>query len=396
MLLTSSRRNKSRNVRNRQRKRRDGRQATRAPVPDRERQAAELVARAVEQHRAGHLDRAERGYARALDLCPTMPDALNLLGMLRLDAGDAGAATELFQRAVAHSPDVAAYQLNLGNARRAQRHLEPARDAYRRATELDPGLLGAWVNLGVVHNDLNRTADAVAAFTRALAIDPDYLPARHLLAALTGEHRDSAPMAYVIALFDDAAETFDELLAGLQYRVPWHLRALLDELPGAGRGDWTVIDIGCGTGLCGPLFRDVAGTLIGCDLSEGMLIKADARAVYDQLLLAPLVELLRARDSDVDLVVAADVFIYVGALEAAFDAACRALCPGGLLLFSVERTDGDHFALRPSGRFAHADAYIARLATERNFRVLRAQPTTIRIENSAPIAGQLYALQRGE
>ena len=42
------------------------------------------------------------------------------------------------------------------------------------------------------------------------------------------------------------------------------------------RGD--VLDIGCGTGLCGPLLRPIAVSLCGVDLSAGMIEKARPEA----------------------------------------------------------------------------------------------------------------------
>jgi len=44
-----------------------------------------------------------------------------------------------------------------------------------------------------------------------------------------------------------------------------------------------VIDLGCGTGLVGERFRDIAGKLIGIDVSINMIHKAKKKNIYDEL-----------------------------------------------------------------------------------------------------------------
>lgn len=62
-------------------------------------------------------------------------------------------------------------------------------------------------------------------------------------------------------------------------------------------------------------------------------------------------EYLRATSRRYDLVVAADVFIYVGALEQVFDGVARVMPTGGRFCFSVELADAGHdLVLRPSLR----------------------------------------------
>ena len=43
------------------------------------------------------------------------------------------------------------------------------------------------------------------------------------------------------------------------------------------------MDAGCGTGLCGPMFRNISSYLAGIDLSQRMIDRARAREVYDSL-----------------------------------------------------------------------------------------------------------------
>jgi predicted TPR repeat methyltransferase len=89
---------------------------------------------------------------------------------------------------------------------------------------------------------------------------------------------DRASDDYVRRTFDHFADAFDENLRDLGYRAPQLVAEALERHRGAA-GDVVkldVLDAGAGTGLCGPLLRDRAGTLVGVDLSSGMLEKARA------------------------------------------------------------------------------------------------------------------------
>ena len=90
---------------------------------------------------------------------------------------------------------------------------------------------------------------------------------------------------YVRHLFDQFSPDYDRRMRGeLAYAAPeilgelseiWGRRACAS-IPGC------VLDLGCGTGLCGGAFRARAGQLDGVDLSPAMVAKARARNLYDQ------------------------------------------------------------------------------------------------------------------
>ena len=77
----------------------------------------------------------------------------------------------------------------------------------------------------------------------------------------------------------------------------------------AGKGKALESILGCGTGLCGIYFRDLAKELIGVDLIPKMLEKAKTLGAYDSLFVADALEYLnRAALENFDLIIAADVF----------------------------------------------------------------------------------------
>jgi predicted TPR repeat methyltransferase len=223
-----------------------------------------------------------------------------------------------------------------------------------------------------------------------IAAQPDDAVQRHLNNAVAGRAIDHVPSAYVEAHFDAFADGFDDKLVNvLGYRVPEHLADMV-------RCHQTsfehVLDLGCGTGLAGEHLRSVAGKLSGVDLSARMLEQAARRAVYDTLTHAEALAHLAQHPAMFDLIFAADTLIYFGKLDALMAAVAEALMPGGVFAVSIEKAGRD-FEILPSGRFAHAEAYVARLA-EPHFELLQRQDTNIRLEANVPAKGTLLVWRR--
>ena len=265
--------------------------------------------------------------------------------------------------------------------------------SYDRAIKLDPRNVQAHNNRGVVLQSLKQNDAALAAFRRVVALDPSNATARHLIAALTGDTPQSAPPEYIAKLFDDYAERFDRHLQDeLKYQTPTKMRAIFDRLLPPGAKAERTLDLGCGTGLSGEAFRDVAGHLTGVDLSREMLAKAAAKNIYQTLLEGDLVLAIEAQTEPVSLFLAADVFVYVGDLGPVFAAVASRSGPGTLFCFSVETNDGPQdYVLRDTGRFAHSRPYVARLAETNGFALAAAEDTELRVDKTGPIMGTIRA-----
>lgn len=199
---------------------------------------------------------------------------------------------------------------------------------------------------------------------------------------------------YVRETFDHFAEDFDkQLLEDLEYRAPKLIHALFREVSGETPVGLDILDAGCGTGLVGLDFRQYARSLIGVDLSPEMLKLARAREIYDELREEELAACMRSLPNRFDLIVAADVFCYIGDLSETLSAARMALKSGGMLIFSVEAQSKRGYSLTGSGRYAHKPAYVQKSAKTAGFSEIIGRTATLRMEYGEPVKGYLTVLK---
>lgn len=385
--------------------------------------------RALREHQAGNLERALAGYRQILQRQPGHALALHMSGVIAYQTGEYGESINLISRAAQRMAPDPGLCVNLGNALQASGRITEAVEQFRKAAGLAPGLAVAWnnlgnalrlqgrhgeavealhqalciddrytdgwVNLAIACQEMHDLPAAIRAYEQALALEPDHGGARHMLAAMRGEQTDAAPAEHVARLFDGYAARFDHhLVETLGYSMPRLLRAEIDRLSGPAAHFARVIDLGCGTGLAGVEFRPVAGHLGGVDLSAAMISRARERAVYDELRVGDLVTCLAEDPAGYDLFICADVFPYIGRVDALFAAIAARAAPGARFAFSTERHEGEGFALRPSARFAHAEGYLRAAADRHGFTVQALRTENLRKQQGAWIPGDLVVLQR--
>lgn len=288
------------------------------------------------------------------------------------------------------NPNHADAHYNVAQAYMQMRQRKDAVTSYREVIRLRPDHFDAVNGLGQALQELGQYAEAVECFREAVRLRPDAAAPRYMLAACGYETPPpQAPPDYVRSLFDGYADLFDRhLVQGLEYRAPELLRQALDEFLPSAPATLRILDLGCGTGLCGPLFRGFAQHLVGVDLSPKMLDKARERNVYDELRLGDITAELFEPGTRFDLIIATDVFIYVGDLRSIFKT-CRAmLAMGGWFAFSIETlNDGSSYALQPTNRYAHSVAYIRELARAYGFTEALLQSAVLRKNFDRPVDG---------
>ncbi|PWF48437.1 tetratricopeptide repeat protein [Massilia glaciei] len=348
---------------------------------------------ALALHDAGRAGEALASAGRALGGRPDYPEALCARARALHGLHRFGEALRDYDRAIALKPDWAEARCWRGAALQRLQRFDEALAAYESALALKPDYPLAHQYRANTLRALGRPAEAVAAYRSALAQGGDATQIGYALAALgVGQAPAAAPAAYVAGLFDQYADHFDHHLVGvLGYQMPALLDAAIRRAFSPRDAD--TLDLGCGTGLCGPYLRAYSKHLVGVDLSEKMLDKARLAGCYDALFRSELAQYLSGRTDVCDLVVAADVFVYIGDLAPVFGAVHGALRPGGGFCFSVEACDSGEFTLRPSNRFAHSLAYVRALAAAAGFEVVEAERRAGREEDGVGVMAYAVTLR---
>ena len=387
----------------------------------------------VVKHQGGNSEEGLEYILRSLELQPNQPGALNNLGNMYKEMGRLEEAEAAYSKVLEMASDYADTWVNLGIIQRDLKKPEAALEKLLKAVELNPEHPDAYHNLGNVYRDLNRIDEALAAYGKSAELAPlhqeapkaiaklqfelgrkkqavrtlenwlirrpDDAVARHLLAAYSGENIPArASNSYVRQAFDSFSKSFDEVLTRLNYKAPELVAARTIQVLSGSGSQYNILDIGCGTGLCGPLLKPLARSLTGVDLSPGMLEKARKRDVYDVLEEGELTAYMQANPGKFDVVTCVDTFVYFGDLSPAFLASNEALSPGGWLFFTVEQhVQDDHssgYWLRPHGRYSHTREHLENLLTTAGLTVESAEDVVLRNEGGKPVSGLLFSAQK--
>jgi predicted TPR repeat methyltransferase len=296
---------------------------------------------------------------------------------------------------------------------RADRRYEYARAAFdegdfeaaaglaRQVLELAPGFAAAHALLGRALAALGRGDEAVVPFQQALALEPDdALGVRLDLARLGGVPPEAAiSEGYVRALFDDYAPQFERhLVESLRYRGP---DLIADALRRAASKRFRAfhfrhaLDLGCGTGLMAQALQGVAEGIEGVDLSPRMLAKAAKTKLYAALHEGELVAFLARREAgEADLVVAADVFVYLADLAPAVRESHRVLARDGFLAFTVQAHGGEGVILGEDARYAHGEGYVRATLADAGFKLVLLEAVSTREDRGKPVPGLLVVAER--
>lgn len=230
-------------------------------------------------------------------------------------------------------------------------------------------------------------------------------------------------------LFDDYAETFEKhLTQGLHYKTPEIMKQQMelafatealagahifnneveDEEACASKSNGEVLskkwkrclDLGCGSGLAGDVYRSECNYLEGCDISKEMVkICKKKEGIYDKVFHNNLMNHLRKhKDGSFDLIVSADVVMYLhdNDLDAMIKECARVLESDGVLCFSTEsldaESDDEHFRRLESERFAHSRKYVLDVAKEYGFECKSVENICVRMDDKSPIMGDIFVL----
>lgn len=349
---------------------------------------------------------SEKYYLTLLNVDNNNINVINNLGRLYEEAGNFAKATEKFQQAIDINDNLAITHLNLGKVLVKTGDFIDAENEFLRTIELEPKHPEAYFNIGKIYSKNNEIDTAKKYFLKALdsdisgfmaKADEFILAVKFFLSNLENPELFSEEQkAFVAGLFDSYADKFDKhLVDGLQYKTPEYINDILSRY--ITKIDNVTIDLGCGTGLCCKYLKKLSSDLIGVDLSAGMIKKAQELDCYDNLVVGEITEVVNELGKNFDLIVAADVFVYIASLSDIFHACSTNINKGGYYIFSTESLPenmDDDYRLFESARYKHSNAYINRLAEDHGFELIEHMFCTLRKENNADVKGCVTILQK--
>ncbi|MBU1418702.1 MAG: tetratricopeptide repeat protein [Proteobacteria bacterium] len=379
-------------------------------------------------HEHGDLQEAVKEYKSLLSILPDLPQLHFNCGLALYELEHYQEAEEHYLSACTLCPEDPDIHYNRGLNFRRLDQIKDAADSFERAFQLGDHDLETYYNLGLCYQDLgefsqaallydsilstnpkhsstlnnyaylcHKTGDTQKAevlYRRLLELRPEHQAARHMLNSLSGVTPDTAPLEYVEAVFDNYAQDFEHsLVEQLSYKTPltlWERYCVL--FPQDQRK--LCLDLGCGTGLAGEQFSPYCRRIIGVDISKEMLTVAEEKNLYDDLIKSDITKYLSETRHSPDMIVAADVFTYLGNLETVFQKCFLVAEQGGLFLFSVEDSDNNKFEIKETGRFGHSPDYIRDLSQKTGWTLRDQHHSNLRQEKGKWISGYLFILEK--
>lgn len=340
----------------------------------------------------GQEDLAIACYRNGLEVDDTYVPCLRGLFMASLSSGKKAEAARVGGKLLELDPDDFQTLHNVGAVNLSLAEFDLAIGNLSRALEIKEDLSTREM-LGRSYSLKGDSENAFRQYQLILEQDPNHAIAAHHLAANSGGNKsvpDRAADEYVRQAFDDFAKHFDKTLGDLRYQAPRIVRHMMDERLQEPAKQYDVLDLGCGTGLCGVEIAPYCRTLIGIDLSEEMLKMAEQTQLYDALIPAELGSFLQEDNRSFDCIVSADTLVYLGELDHVFAAATGRLKPGGWLVATLEAIEEDQsgpYQLKPSGRYAHSPAYLRESLEKAGFGDIELMEVHLRIEVGKPVEG---------
>tara|TARA_Y100000768_G_C23976241_1_gene683221 strand:+ start:107 stop:1405 length:1299 start_codon:yes stop_codon:yes gene_type:complete len=344
----------------------------------------------------GQQDKAIEFYDKSLKINPKSYNAYLNKGNILKDLEEFELSQECYIKAISLKEKPFEAYNNLGTLFEKKNQYKVAIKNYLNAIETNSSFIDAYRNLIRLYDDLDREEEAIRFIEKLLTLTPNDKTLSHKLLSLKGEKESPYNIVYARALHDARAENFDKHLKMLNYDAPNKLNNLLKEHLKNNFHFKNAVDLGCGTGLSGIVFRDNVDYLLGVDLSEKMLEIAKRKKIYNQLILSELNNFLKKENRLFDLIVALDVFIYIGSLDELFSNILKITKKDSIFIFCTEDLSKGDFKLNSSGRYSHSLNYINVLLEENDFELLISKKDNLRKEKNKWIEGRYFIARRKE
>jgi predicted TPR repeat methyltransferase len=126
-----------------------------------------------------------------------------------------------------------------------------------------------------------------------------------------------------------------------------------------------------------------------------MIERARATGLYAELAVAEIVDGLRGRpDCSADLILAADVMVYVHDMAPLLAEVARVLASDGTFAFTVESHNGEGVMLGEGLRYSYAESTVRALVATDGLTLERLESASSRTEGGAHVAGLVVVVAK--
>jgi predicted TPR repeat methyltransferase len=295
-------------------------------------------------------------------------------------------AIKLYNELVYLYPQNLEYRFNLAACLQKNRHFEAALFHYRHILQENKQHYDAIYNMACIYWQLKNISAARFYWQTAQNIRSSPHIQFILETLINKKTNLTHHQAYVVELFQQYAENYDhDLKNHLKYQIPDFLKDYLKNIRYG-----KVLEIGCGTGINGPIIKNICQYLIGVDLSFKMLEKALKKTCYDELRCYDALVFLEENSEHFDCLFALDVSPYILNFERIFVAPhIREM------IFSIEISSHYPCELLSSGRMSYHPDFIRQEALKQGFKIHYQKQLVARMQNQLFIEVMLYHLKKG-
>ncbi|MGL4232263.1 MAG: methyltransferase domain-containing protein [Casimicrobium sp.] len=273
--------------------------------------------------------------------------------------------------------------LHLGDTQAAEQTVNLL-DELQRQDALVHSLMGrVWLSRGDLEKGLSCFVSALN-----LASERDKPGLERLIRYLKGESSTGLGPEITASIFDSYADKFDRhLVKDLGYGAPLLIADHVHKR--FGTQSFNFLDLGCGTGLVAEALKPLNANGVGVDISKKMLLKAEKKQIYSHLLYGDIPAVLKnLNEESFDLVIAADVFSYLGDLNDIIKRIFAILRGDGMLCFTIEIDDQNPDSTSTatsSMRSRHGARAVNQSLAEGGFKNVASYPFVMRYEAGTPV-----------
>ena len=152
-------------------------------------EATKYLEQGIKLHQDGKILEAKNYYQKVLHTSPGNSDALNLLGVISLQTGDAGTAVSLITKALEKHPNNPGFLNNLGQAFQGLGDYQSAVANFEKALKVTPEKTEVLNNLGISLTNRERYEQASIIFKKALSLEAENPDLFHNYAIMLQEAR---------------------------------------------------------------------------------------------------------------------------------------------------------------------------------------------------------------